>query len=131
MRLRNVIDKSFSFLAAEQFVCMTSDGFRQMSRQNCGRIDNGVIHHLSPFPVLLGDPHGWQTESGLRSRRPVDRLTDISRIDGKEPVWSELSVGNFNAFQQNRILPWTELQVVSDVDGWNNDAHILSDLFAN
>ncbi len=43
----------------------------------------------------------------------------------------QFAAGHFHAFEKNRVLLWTKLQIVGDINRGNDDAQFLRGLFSN
>src|SRR5436190_5264731 len=131
MRLLNVVDQRFYFLAADQLECMAADGFRQVCRQYGRRIDNRVVQRLRTLTVFLRDPDCRQTERRLVGRRACDLFRNAPGIDRQVFIRHQFAARDLHAFQENGVLSRTELQVVGDIDRRHDDAEVLRDLFSD
>ena len=123
-RLRHGVEQLLHLLAPEQLVGVPADHLGQVGDHHRRRVDHGVAGELRPLAVLGGDPQRVEAEGGLARGDAGDRGSHRARVDGELAAGAQLTARHLHALQEDHVLARPDLEVVADVDGRDDEAHL-------
>src|SRR2546426_5348076 len=99
-----------------------------MRNDHCRQVDHGVAGQLCLVFGFSGYPNGWEAERWLRGGDTQPWRRFLPRMHGQVVPEHQLASHHLNAFDQNRVLPWLQLEIVAQTQGWHDHAELLGNL---
>ncbi len=128
MALRQPVEQTLDLLAAQQFVGMLLDHFRQMRGQHRSLIDYGVAGSQRLILQRGRNPQRGHAEGRLFGRSARQRARRALGTDGHQMVLVHLPAGHLDSAQRDDILARLEAHVVGDVHGRHDEAQLLGQI---
>src|SRR5579884_3503680 len=128
--LGHLVEELLHFLAAEQLVRVPADHLGEVRDDHGGRVDHGVAGELRALALGGRDPEGVEPEGRLACRDPGHGRGHRAGVDGEERPRAHLAAGDLVALEEDQVGVRLEVEVVADVDGRHDEAHLERELAA-
>ncbi len=129
--LAQVGQQVLHFLVAQQFRRVFADQVRQVRGDHGGRVDHGVAHGLGLGALVRLDPGGIQAKCGVLAGDALQRAQRAARVQRQFAVGVDIGGSYRHAMHQHPVAVGRQFQVVADVHGRDQEAHVLGQLAAH
>ena len=129
--LRQIVEQGLDFLTAQEFMQILLEDLCQVRGDDRGRVHHRVAGHDRLVLLGVGDPQGRQVEGRFQGFDALDGMAGIARIHGQKMVDHDFRRGHPVALDLDHIFAGFELQVVAQVQGRHDDAHVECELAAD
>ena len=102
-----------------------------MGGQHRDRLDHRISGQFGPFALTVRNPKRGQTERGFDDADAVEITMGRSRIQGHVTAHHEFPPRDVQPVDLDRVFARFELDVVTDPDGRNQNAHFDGGLLAD
>ena len=131
MRLLEVLDQRRRLLTAHEFVGVSAHDLGQVGRHDGRQIHDGVTRHFGLFFAGRSNPQGVEAERGLLRRNAVDAFHDVARIHRQQVFGTQSAAADAVAFDHHAVFTGSQLQIVTNVNAWNDNPQVDRELFAD
>ncbi|KAF5029483.1 hypothetical protein DSECCO2_648130 [anaerobic digester metagenome] len=129
--LGQVVEQGLHFLAAQELVQVALEDFRQVRGDDRRRIDHGVAGEHGLVLLQFRHPQRGQVEGGLARLHALDAVLGVARVHGQEMVDEDFRRSHLVALDEHHVLARAQLEVVAQVQGGDDHAHVQGELAAD